>query len=462
MSVTLVKTKKLPASTPIFCTGPASWEADSKLLSPAQRAWAKAVGFAGKVDTHALIADEKGGIALVLAGVRGADDPYALAGLPQALPVGRYRLAEEGLAMDPQAAALSWSLGDYVFDAYKARGRAGAELLLADGPEAQRGLAVATAMCATRDLVNTPAEDMGPAHLANAVKLVGKPHGAKVKEIVGDALLKQNFPAIHAVGRAAAADRAPRLIELTWGNPKHPKLSLVGKGVCFDSGGLDIKPADGMRLMKKDMGGAANALGLAALVMALKLPVHLQLLIPAVENAISGNAFRPGDVFRTRKGLTIEIGNTDAEGRVVLCDAMAYACESKPDLLIDMATLTGAARVALGPELPALFTRDMALGRELVDLGLQERDPLWHMPLWQPYQALIETPMADVSNSGNSPMAGAVTAALFLDRFVPADQPWLHLDLFAWTTLARPGRPVGGEAQTIRTLIHYLERRYSA
>ncbi|WP_374437977.1 M17 family metallopeptidase [Inhella sp.] len=462
MSVTLVKTKKLPASTPIFCTSPSSWDADSKLLSPAQRAWAKAVGFAGKVDTHTLIADEKGGIALVLAGVRGADDPYALAALPQALPLGRYRLAEEGLALDPQAAALSWSLGDYVFDAYKARGRAGAELLLADGPEAQRGLAVATAMCATRDLVNTPAEDMGPAHLANAVKLVGKPHGAKVKEIVGDALLKQNFPAIHAVGRAAAADRAPRLIELTWGNPKHPRLSLVGKGVCFDSGGLDIKPADGMRLMKKDMGGAANALGLAALVMALKLPVHLQLLIPAVENAISGNAFRPGDVFRTRKGLTIEIGNTDAEGRVVLCDAMAYACEAKPDLLIDMATLTGAARVALGPELPALFTRDMALGRELVDLGLQERDPLWHMPLWQPYQALIETPMADVSNSGSSPMAGAVTAALFLDRFVPAEQAWLHLDLFAWTNLSRPGRPVGGEAQTIRTLIHYLERRYSA
>ncbi len=462
MSVTLVKTKKLPASTPIFCTGPASWEADSKLLSPAQRAWAKAVGFAGKVDTHTLIADEKGGIALVLAGARGADDPYALSALPQALPLGRYRLAEDGLALDPQAAALSWSLGDYVFDAYKARGRAGAELLLADGPEAQRGLAVATAMCATRDLVNTPAEDMGPAHLANAVKLVGKPHGAKVKEIVGDALLKQNFPAIHAVGRAAAADRAPRLIELTWGNPKHPKLSLVGKGVCFDSGGLDIKPADGMRLMKKDMGGAANALGLAALVMALKLPVHLQLLIPAVENAISGNAFRPGDVFRTRKGLTIEIGNTDAEGRVVLCDAMAYACESKPDLLIDMATLTGAARVALGPELPALFTRDMAQGRELVDLGLQERDPLWHMPLWQPYQALIETPMADVSNSGSSPMAGAVTAALFLDRFVPAEQAWLHIDLFAWTNLSRPGRPVGGEAQTIRTLIHYLERRYSA
>ena len=461
MTVTLAK--KVPASaTAILCTTVDEWPALKAALPAATQRWLQTLGFAGKPDTHALLPDDKGGIAQVLAGVRGADDPFALSALPQALPAGRYRLDAEGLALDPQAAALSWCLGDYVFDAYKARARVSAELVLGDGPEAQRGVAIATAMCATRDLVNTPAEDMGPAHLANAVKLIAKPHGAKVKEIVGDALLKFNFPAIHAVGRAAAEDREPRLIELTWGNPKHPRLSLVGKGVCFDTGGLDIKPADGMRQMKKDMGGAANALGLAALVMALKLPVQLQLLIPAVENAISGNAYRPGDVVRTRKGLTIEIGNTDAEGRVVLCDAMAYAVEGKPDLLIDLATLTGAARVALGPELPALFTRDMALGRELVDLGLAERDPLWHMPLWQPYQAMIETPMADVSNSGNSPQAGAVTAALFLDRFVPNDQPWLHIDLFAWNLMGRPGRPVGGEAQGIRTLMHYLERRYSA
>ncbi|MBH9553621.1 leucyl aminopeptidase family protein [Inhella gelatinilytica] len=460
--MTLTLAKKVPASaTPLLCSTVEAWPEIRKGLPVATQRWLDAVGFAAKPDTHVVLPDEQGRLSCVVVGVRASDDPYALAAFPQILPTGRYKLDADGVALDPQAAALSWVLGDYVFDAYKARGRVSAELVLPDGPESQRGLALATALCATRDLVNTPAEHMGPAQLAEAVKLVGKPHGAKVKEIVGDALLKNNFPAIHAVGRAAAPDRAPRLIELTWGNPKHPKLSLVGKGVCFDSGGLDIKPADGMRLMKKDMGGAANALGLAALVMALKLPVRLQLLIPAVENAISGNAFRPGDVFRTRKGLTIEIGNTDAEGRVVLCDAMAYACESKPELLIDLATLTGAARVALGPELPALFTRDMALGRELVDLGLQERDPLWHMPLWQPYQALIETPMADVSNSGSSPMAGAVTAALFLDRFVPADQAWLHIDLFAWTTLARPGRPVGGEAQTLRTLIHFLERRFA-
>ncbi|MCZ8233894.1 MAG: leucyl aminopeptidase family protein [Inhella sp.] len=461
MTVTLVA-KKLPASTPIFCTSTATWTQDRQALSAPQRAWAQSTGFSGKADSHLLLPDEEGGVALVLAGVRAADDPYALSALPQALPAGRYRLHVDGLGLDPQAAALSWSLGDYVFDAYKARGRVGAELLLAQGPEAERGIAVAGAMTAVRDLVNTPAEAMGPQHLEAAVKMLAKAHKAKVKVWEGEALLKANFPAIHAVGRAAAADRQPRLIELTWGDAKAPLLSLVGKGVCFDSGGLDIKPADGMRLMKQDMGGAANAIGLGLLVMALKLPVRLQLLIPAVENAISGNAFRPGDIFRTRSGQTIEIGNTDAEGRVILCDALTYAAEGKPDLIVDMATLTGAARVALGAELPALFTRDTAQGRELTDLGLAEKDPLWPLPLWQGYQVLIDTPVADISNSGSSPLAGAITAALFLERFIPADQPWLHIDLFAWNPLARPGRPVGGEAQTIRTLLHWLERRYSA
>lgn len=461
MTLTLAK-KPSSAATPILCTTADAWPALAKSLPAATRKWLETTGFAGKPDTHALLPNDKGGIARVIAGVRAADDPFALSALPQALPQGKYRLDADGVALDPQAVALSWSLGDYVFDAYKTRGRLGAELLLSDGPEAQRGLAIATAMAATRDLVNTPAEDMGPAHLANAVKLIGKPHGAKVKEIVGEALLKQNFPAIHAVGRAAAAGREPRLIELTWGSAKHPKLTLVGKGVCFDSGGLDIKPADGMRNMKKDMGGAANAIGLAALIMALKLPVQLQVLIPAVENAIAGNAYRPGDIVRTRKGLTIEIGNTDAEGRVVLCDALAYAVEGQPDLIVDLATLTGAARVALGPELPALFTRDLGLGRALVDIGLIERDPLWHMPLWQPYQLMIETPIADVSNSGNSPQAGAITAALFLDRFVPNDQAWIHVDLFAWNLVSRPGRLAAGGAQGIRALMHFLERRYSA
>ncbi len=460
MTVTLAK-KPAASATPIFCTSPATWAEDAKQLSAAQRAWLKSIGFGARADTHALLPGEKGELALVVASLRGAAEPYALASLPQALPAGRYRLQAEGLAVDPQAAAFGWSLGDYLFDAYKARGRVSAELLLAQGPEAERGLLLAGAVTAVRDLVNTPAEAMGPAHLEAVVKALAKQHKAKVKVIEGEALLKQNFPAIHAVGRAAAADRQPRLIELNWGNAKHPLLSLVGKGVCFDSGGLDIKSADGMRLMKKDMGGAANAIGLAMLVMSLKLPVRLQLLIPAVENAISGNAFRPGDIFRTRSGQTIEIGNTDAEGRVILCDALSYATEAKPDLIVDLATLTGAARVALGPDLPALFTRELDWGRELTDIGLAERDPVWPMPLWQGYQHMIDTPVADISNSGNSPQAGAVTAALFLERFIPAQQAWLHVDLFAWNPTPRPGRPAGGEAQAIRTLLAWLERRYS-
>lgn len=461
MTVTLSK-KPAASATPILCTSPATWAKDAEQLSTVHRAWLKASGFSARADSHALLPADDGKLAMVVASVRGADEPYALSSLPQSLPLGRYRLLDTGLLLDPQMAALSWSLGDYLFDAYKARGRASSELLLVQSPETERGLLLAGATTAVRDLVNTPAEAMGPAHLEQTVKLLAKAHkGAKVKVIEGEALLKQNFPAIHAVGRAAAADRQPRLIELSWGDAKHPLLSIVGKGVCFDSGGLDIKAADGMRLMKKDMGGAANAIGLAMLVMGLKLPVRLQLLIPAVENAISGNAFRPGDIFRTRSGQTIEIGNTDAEGRVILCDALSYASEAKPDLIIDLATLTGAARVALGPDLPALFTRDLGWGRELTDLGLQERDPLWPMPLWQGYQHMIDTAIADISNSGNSPQAGAVTAALFLERFIPAQQAWMHVDLFAWNPTPRPGRPVGGEAQTIRTLLAWLERRYA-
>jgi leucyl aminopeptidase len=394
----------------------------------------------------------------VWAGVRGADHPYALAALPRALPAGRYRLGEAGLAADPYAAALSWRLGSYAFSRYKAPRRASAELVLAPGAQARRALVVADALCQVRDLVNTPAEHMGPQELAQAVREAALAHGATFRETVGERLLKAGFPAIHAVGRAAA--REPRLIELNWGNPKHPKVVLVGKGVCFDSGGLDLKTADGMRLMKKDMGGAANALGLATLVMALGLPVRLQLLIPAVENAVSGNAYRPGDVIRTRAGVHIEIGNTDAEGRVILCDALAYGAEGRPALMIDMATLTGAARVALGPQLPALFSRDTTLARELVDRGLALHDPMWHLPLWDGYHPNIESEIADIVNTGKNTMAGAITAALFLQDFVPASVPWLHLDLFAWNDTARPGRPVGGEAQTLRTLLAWLQARF--
>lgn len=463
MTVTL---KKPPAAaTPVHAI---DRDGLAKLSLPeTTRRWFAATGFKAAPDSHCLVPAADGGVAEVWAGVRSASHPWGLAALPRTLPPGRYRLGDAGLALEPQAAAFSWELGSYVFDLYKPAKRAAAELVLAPSAEATRGLLLAGAVASVRDLVNTPAEQMGPGHLAQAVAMVAQQHGAKVMQVVGDALLKKNFPAIHAVGRAAhradepGSERAPRLIELTWGDPKHPRLALVGKGVCFDSGGLDIKSADGMRLMKKDMGGAANALGLAQMVMALKLPVQLQLLIPAVENAIAGNAYRPGDVFKTRSGLHIEIGNTDAEGRVILCDALSYAAEGRPDLIVDLATLTGAARIALGSQLPALFTRTMAHGRELVDLGLALADPLWHMPLWSDYHDRIESDLADIVNTGRGGLAGAVTAALFLADFVPEGTDWLHLDLFAWNDSARPGRPVGGEAQALRTLLAWLEQRYA-
>ena len=432
-------------------------------LAPAHRQWLASTGFTGAPDSHALLPGADGQVQAVWAGVRSPAHPWALAALPRQLPLGQYCLADlrqdnPGLPADAEAAALSWQLGAYAFSHYKQPRRAPATLQLPSNTATRHGLLLAQAIGLTRDLVNTPAEHMGPAELAAAVQQVAQTHGAKVKVTLGAALLKAGFPAIHAVGRAATQE--PRLIELTWGKPKSPKLTLVGKGVCFDSGGLDIKSADGMRQMKKDMGGAANALGLASLVMALELDVRLTLLIPAVENAIAGNAYRPGDVIQARNGLQIEIGNTDAEGRVILCDALAYAVESKPDLLIDLATLTGAARVALGGQLPALFCRDMDLARGLVDSGLALNDPLWHLPLWQDYHAGIESDIADIVNTGRGPQAGAINAALFLADFVPPSQDWLHIDLYAWNDSARPGRPVGGEAQTIRTLLAHLQQRY--
>jgi leucyl aminopeptidase len=446
------------AAVPLHLIDRASFARMSARLPAATRRWLSALGFDGTPDTHALLADAKGRLQAVWAGVRDVRHPFALAALPRALPTGRYRLGDEGLTADAEAAALSWELGSYVFDLYKPAKREAAELVLAPSRSATRGLLIAAAIAATRDLVNTPAEHMGPAELAEAARLVAEQHGATFKQTVGEALLKSGFPAIHAVGRAST--RAPRLIELNWGRAAHPKLTLVGKGVCFDTGGLDIKSADGMRQMKKDMGGAANVLGLASLVMALKLPLRLQVLIPAVDNAIAGNAYRPGDVIKTRSGLHIEIGNTDAEGRVILCDALAYGAEGRPALMIDMATLTGAARIALGAQLPALFCRRTDTARELVDIGLAVHDPLWHMPLWSDYHASIESDIADIVNTGRNALGGAINAANFLADFVPADTEWLHIDLFAWNDSARPGRPVGGEAQTLRTLLTFLESRY--
>ncbi len=454
-----LKKNPLGNATPITVVDQTSYPALVQTLPPATARWLDTVGFRGAADSHALVPNGDGGLQQVLAGVAHAQDPFALAALPLALPDGSYALTSQALELAPELAAISWALGAYAFDRYKPRRRAPAQLTLPTSVAAERGLAQAGAIAMARDLINTPAEHMGPSDLAKAAQALAKRHGATVTQIRGDALLKHNFPAIHAVGRASS--RAPRLIELAWGKARHPRLCIIGKGVCFDSGGLDIKGADGMRLMKKDMGGAANALALAALVMELKLPVRLQVLIPAVENAIAGNAYRPGDVIKTRNGLQIEIGNTDAEGRVILCDALAYAAESQPELIIDLATLTGAARVALGPQLPALFCRHMAAARQLVDLGLQLEDPLWHMPLWAPYDSGIESAVGDIVNTGRNPMAGAINAALFLAHFVPAQQDWLHIDLFAWNDIARAGRPIGGEAQTIRTLLVYLEQRFS-
>ncbi|MFG6447989.1 leucyl aminopeptidase family protein [Roseateles sp. BYS180W] len=450
----------LARATPIIAVDAATWPALRAQLPQRTQAWLTTVGFKAAPDSLALVPGEDGKLAQVFAGVANAAHPFALSALPQQLPEGAYALSSEGVALSDEAAALSWELGCYQFDLYKPRKRLPAQLWMKNSADAQRGLALATAMVATRDLVNTPAEHMGPQELAAAAQALAKQHGAKFKQITGDDLLKKNFPAIHAVGRAST--RAPRLIELNWGSDKHPRLTLVGKGVCFDSGGLDLKSADGMRQMKKDMGGAANALGLATLIMAFKLPVRLQLLIPAVENMVAGNAYRPGDVIKTRAGVHIEIGNTDAEGRVILCDALAYAAESAPELIIDMATLTGAARVALGAQLPALFAKHMDTARDLVDLGLKLDDPLWHMPLWAPYKEGIASSIGDIVNTGRNALAGAINAALFLEAFVPEQQDWLHIDLFAWNDINRPGRPIGGEAQTIRTLLAYLEERFAA
>ncbi|HYC14728.1 MAG TPA: leucyl aminopeptidase family protein, partial [Stellaceae bacterium] len=309
-----------------------------------------------------------------------------------------------------------------------------------------------------RDLINTPAEDMGPAELSGAAETLAGKHGARFSVLIGDELLSANYPMVHAVGRGSA--RAPRLIDIVWGDPKAPKLTLVGKGVCFDSGGLDLKPAQGMRMMKKDMGGAATLLGLAAAIMDARLPVRLRLLVPAVENFVSGTSIRPLDVIRTRKGLAVEIGNTDAEGRLILCDALAEADSEKPQLILDAATLTGAARVALGPELPALFANDDALAEELVAAGTAESDPLWRLPLWKPYRKLLDSKVGDLNNVSESGFAGAIIAALFMAEFVSPATPWAHIDTFAWNQATRPGRPEGGEALALRALYAALKRRF--
>lgn len=382
--------------------------------------------------------------------------PWDLAKLAETLPEGTYRL----LGGEAGAAMLGWVLGQYRFDRYRKAEGEGPRILLSGEPARMaEALKIAAATAKVRDLVNIGASDLGPAELEAEARALAETHGATINVTAGDALAK-GYPMIQAVGQAAAKGREPRLIELEWGDPKNPRIALVGKGVCFDSGGLDIKPSSGMRLMKKDMGGAAHALALAGLVMAARLKVRLHLLIPAVENAIAGNAFRPGDVLATRRGLTVENTNTDAEGRLILGDALTKAGEDKPELILDFATLTGAARTALGPDLPATFVNDEPLAEALLAAARDVDDPLWRLPLWDGYDEMLKSDIADMVNAPDSGYAGAVTAALFLRRFVPEGTPWAHLDTFAWRPAAKPGRPKGGDALGLRAAWAMLKTRY--
>jgi leucyl aminopeptidase len=445
-------------SVAIETTDPKHLATSRRGLDAMQKRWLDANNFDAAPGAVAIIPDAKGGIARVLVGVDRNDTLGAIGGLPYRLPVGRYHLADDGALADNAQAALGWAMGAYWFQRYRKAPRAPAELAI-DAATLKTLLPLAEATAEVRDLVNTPTEDMGPADLSAAIHAHAKTHKAKVREWIGDELLKANFPTIHAVGRAS--HRAPRMIELTWGKKGDPKLVLVGKGVCFDTGGLDLKPADGMRWMKKDMGGAAHAIALAGLIMRAKLPVQLTLLVPAVENAIGGNALRPGEVVTTRAGLTVEIDNTDAEGRLVLCDALAYASEQHPDLIVDFATLTGAARVALGPDLPVLFANRDDIADKVIAEGRRVADPLWRLPLWRPYRRMLDSYIADFANAGPSRHAGAITAALYLERFVPESIAWMHLDTYSWNDADRPGKPRGGEAQGLRAFFGFLAQRYS-
>jgi leucyl aminopeptidase len=441
---------------PIWFVTPETFLQTCALLEAPARAFIEAACFEPKAGRH-LILPEKGqaGVLFALEGGDDPKDPFLPGRLAELLSPGTYRFANA--PHDLRLGALAFVLGTYRFGRYRKSNEKQIKLALPDGVDGDELSRTIEAVTFARDLINTPANDMGPGELEQAAQHLAKQHGATVRSVVGEALLKENFPLIHAVGRAAA--NAPRLIDLRWGDAKHPKVTLVGKGVCFDTGGLDIKPSNGMLIMKKDMGGAATVLALAHMVMDRKLKVSLRVLIPAVENSISGDAFRPLDVYRSRKGLSVEIGNTDAEGRLVLADALTLACEESPDLLIDMGTLTGAARVALGPDLPPFYTDDDTLAAEVARCAATESDPLWRLPLWRRYNTMLDSKTADLSNIANNSFAGSIICALFLSRFVTAKQ-WLHFDIYAWTPSARPGRPEGGECQAARALYALLTARY--
>ncbi|MCA1495926.1 leucyl aminopeptidase family protein [Bradyrhizobium sp. NBAIM14] len=447
-------------ATPITFVTKSSWDQVAETLPPAQRQFARASAFAAKPGSYLALPATDGTIAQVLFGLEEEDarsrDLFRPGALPGLLPPGTYRFANA--PHDARLAALAFALGCYRFARYRKADRPEIRLVPPDSVDAAEIERIADAAMLARDLINTPSNDMGPDELAAAAQALAAEFGASFSCTVGEELAK-NFPLIHAVGMASS--RAPRLIDIVWGDPDHPKVTLVGKGVCFDTGGLDLKPSSGMLIMKKDMGGAANVLALARMVMDAKLKVRLRVLIPAVENAVAGNAFRPLDIFTSRKGITVEIGNTDAEGRLVLADALALADEEEPDLLIDLGTLTGAARVALGPDLPPFYTHDETLAADLARCAMRENDPLWRMPLWPPYDAWLDSKAATITNAPSGGFAGSITCALFLQRFVEHAKSWLHVDIYGWTPSAKPARPEGGECQAARAIYALLSERYA-
>jgi leucyl aminopeptidase len=456
----IFETAPAASSIPIVFATKVKWDAICADLPAEARQFARANGFAAKPGACLTLPAADGQIAQVVFGLEDetskSRDLFRPGQLPGLLPGGTYRFANA--PHDTRLAALAFALGAYRFSRYRKADASDVKLVPPDGIDATELTRMAEAAYLARDLINTPSNDMGPEELALSAQHLANRFGANFSCIVGDDLTAQNFPLIHAVGMASS--RAPRLIDFSWGDPTHPKVTLVGKGVCFDTGGLDLKPSSGMLIMKKDMGGAANVLALAQMVMDKKLKIRLRVLIPAVENAVAGNAFRPLDIFPSRKGITVEIGNTDAEGRLILADALALADEEKPDLLVDMGTLTGAARVALGPDLPPFYTNDETLAEEVARCAKGENDPLWRMPLWSPYDSWLDSKIANVNNAPSGTFAGSITCALFLQRFVEHAKSWLHLDIYGWTPSAKPARPEGGECQAARALYKLLSERY--
>jgi leucyl aminopeptidase len=444
----------IPIETAVF----AAW---LKTQDATMKRWVKSAGFEAIAGTISLVAGKDGALARVLVGVDDHQGLWAYADLPSKLPAGKYEIDARMDKAGATAAALGWALGCYSFTQYKSKPVAAAIPSLVWPKNCDRGAVKRTVDATTlvRDLINIPPEDMGPPELASAARKLAKQHNAKINVITGKALLQKNYPTIHTVGRAA--EKAPRLIDITWGRRDAPKVTLVGKGVCFDTGGLNLKGAAGMLRMKKDMGGSAHVLGLAHMIMDAKLDVRLRVMISAVENNVSSNAYRPSDVIRTRKGITVEIGNTDAEGRLVMCDALAEADSESPALIADFATLTGAARVAVGTQISAMFCNDESLASDLYGAGEKGDDPVWRLPLFPAYRRLLNSEVADINNVSEGGFAGAITAALFLKEFVSDKTPWVHFDIMAWNAVPRPGRPIGGEAMGMRALYDVIEKRFA-